>query len=172
MLLCYCCSRKKSKTDGMMIKVKPMETEMNLYDNVYSNNGALEDYPVFHLVSKDGPAGSKIMVAKDSDSVYNGPYGQLPPSSEKNVEYVVSKEVKVGASPAHFRKSLEETAFSFGESGERDYLMSANSSNNNNNRPESPFSRESSPLNVIVDNDTNLSLQPSDPPLTNSPFER
>ena len=136
MLLCFCCSRKrKSKSDDMMIKVKPMETELNLYDNIYTNSGAFDDFPVFHLVSKGGP-GSKIMVAKDSDSVYNG---RASPSSSKNVEYVVSKEVKVGASPANFRKSLEETAFSFGVSSERDHLMSANS-NDNNNGTESPFS--------------------------------
>ena len=64
MLLCFCCSRKrKSKSDDMMIKVKPMETELNLYDNIYTNSGAFDDFPVFHLVSKGGP-GSKIMVAK------------------------------------------------------------------------------------------------------------
>ena len=136
-----CCCKKKSKLDTLKIRVKPMEAEMNLYD-VYTNEGVVDHNPVFHLVTSGGPGGP-ILVAKDSDSLYKAPLDQNSPSSAEGVEYVVSKEVKVGGSPM-FRKPANETSFTFEKSSDRDYLMNTNNNNNNNNNnnyvPPPPYS--------------------------------
>ena len=115
MLLCHCCSRKNKKPKTKPVKVQA--TNVNLYDDVYANTTAIDENPVFHLVPKE----SNIVVARETEN-FDESYEYVPPPLSANIEYVVSKEVNVGTSPWN-QKPPEETAFSFGVSGENSYLM-------------------------------------------------